>query len=158
MLIELLQQKNSQKKNQRLLTEKAMLDVSIQNVDKIAINSDKIKVFLDTEYKIEEKFDGCLDCNTPIDTLEYGILPIGKIVEDNIKCKVKSFDIENNEVVYETILGYSVEDNKDNWFEIILANGRKIIVTENHYIWMPDLKCWRKVKDLKENDNLMLDS
>lgn len=157
MLLEQLKQINKSNKIKQFLSEKEMLDISIQNVDKVVTNDTKIKTFLADEYKVEEKFDGCLDYNTPIETLEFGILPIGKIVEEKIECKVKSFDIENNEVLYESILGFSVEDNKDNWFEIILENGKKIIVTENHYIWLPDLKCWRQVKDLKENDNLLLD-
>lgn len=134
-----------------------MLDISIFNADKATTTDKKLQDFLSKEYTVTEKFDGCLDYNTPIETLEYGILPIGRIVEENIKCHVASFDVNDSTKVYEQILGVSAEENKDNWYEIELENGKQLIVTENHYIWLDDYNCWRQVKELKVGDSLLLD-
>jgi len=134
-----------------------MLDISILNADKATTTDKKLQEFLSKDFKVTEKFDGCLDYHTPIETLEFGILPIGKIVEENIKCHVASYDFDDGTKVYEQILGVSVEDNKDNWFEIELENGKQLIVTENHYIWLPNLQCWRQVCELIVGDELLLD-
>jgi len=53
-LVEALKQVNKK----RILTENTMLDISIKNVDKVVTNDSKIKAFLSTEYRVEEKFDG----------------------------------------------------------------------------------------------------
>jgi len=105
---------------------------------------------------IFNKYDGCLDYNTVIETLEHGDLKIGYIVDNKIKCHVKSYDIYTNTIVYPTIDGYSEKDNIDNWYEIEMDNGVKLKVTENHYIYMEKLKCWRKVKDLCVGDDLLI--
>lgn len=58
MLIEHLSMVNNNNQNNKIITEKAMLDISIQNADKVATNDTKIKAFLSDDYKVEEKFDG----------------------------------------------------------------------------------------------------
>ncbi len=58
MLLEQLSHLNFQRKNDNYLVEKAMLDISIINADKVATNDSKIKAFLGDTYKVEEKFDG----------------------------------------------------------------------------------------------------
>ena len=58
MLIEHLTKLNEQKKNQKYLVEKEMLDISIMNVDKVATSDAKITQFLGDYYTVEEKFDG----------------------------------------------------------------------------------------------------
>lgn len=58
MLVEQLKKVNTQNTTKEFLYEKQMLDISIQNVDKVVTNDAKIKTFLSDEYKVEEKFDG----------------------------------------------------------------------------------------------------
>lgn len=38
------------------------------------------------------------------------------------------------------------------WYSIELADGKKIRITGNHPIYLPKLKCWRRVDELKEGD------
>ena len=104
------------------------------------------------EWVVNEKAHGCLDEDTQVETFEFGILPIKKIVDEKIDCYVKSFDTETNEVVFEKVIGFSVKKNVDDWFEIELDDGKKLKVTSTHYIWLPEIKAWRQVKDLKEGD------
>jgi hypothetical protein len=58
MLLEHLKKVNTTNTTKQILSEKEMLDISIQNADKVATNDSKIKAFLSDEYKVEEKFDG----------------------------------------------------------------------------------------------------
>ena len=109
------------------------------------------------EWVISEKIHGCLDENVEVETLEFGVLTIKKIVDEQIECHVKSFDPETNEIVFEKVIGFSVKENIDDWFEIELDDGKKIKVTASHYIWMPEIQAWRQVKDLKEGDFLLTD-
>ena len=50
--------------------------------------------------------------------------------------------VENNEVKY-------------NWFEIELENGTKIKLTGNHKVYLPELKCYRRVDELKGDENIL---
>lgn len=106
---------------------------------------------------ITEKLHGCLDYNTEIETLEFGKLSIGKIVEEKIKCHVKSFNFELNEIIYEPIINWFINDNDSEWYLIELEDGTKIKITENHYVWLPELKCFRQTKELKTNDLILFD-
>jgi len=42
----------------KVLTENAMIDISIPNLDKVVTNDEKLEAFLSDSYRIEEKFDG----------------------------------------------------------------------------------------------------
>jgi hypothetical protein len=108
------------------------------------------------KYIVTEKIHGCLDYDTQIETLEFGILTIGYIVENKISCMIKSFDFELNEIIYLPITNWFINDNSSEWFLIELENGIKLKVTENHYIWIPKLKSFRQVKDLIIGDELLL--
>jgi len=46
------------KAKNKVLTENAMLDISIPNLDKVVTNDEKLETFLLDYYRIEEKFDG----------------------------------------------------------------------------------------------------
>ncbi|MFW6008916.1 MAG: RNA ligase [archaeon] len=59
------------------------------------------------DYTILEKYDGCCEYNTKVETLEHGIMEIGEIVSNKINCHVKSYNLETNEIVYSNIIGFS---------------------------------------------------
>lgn len=96
---------------------------------------------------------GCLHYDTEIDTLEYGGLPIGKIVEKDLRCHVKSWD--GTEIVYEKILGTRELEANDDWYEIELENGAFLKVTGNHLVFVENLNCWRRVDELDLSNELM---
>jgi len=108
---------------------------------------------------ITEKMDGCLAHDTKIDTIEFGETTIGNVVDNHSTdlVHVKSYDIYNDEIIYKKITEFSVKENIDNWYELELENGTILKVTGNHKVWMPELKCWREVEHLKENDVFLID-
>lgn len=104
-----------------------------------------------------EKLHGCADYNTLIDTVEYGPLQIGTIVENAIECHVKSMDILTGEIEFNEIINWSCQDNLNNWFELTLEDGTTIKLTGNHLVWLPELNAYRTVEDLTEDDIVLVD-
>lgn len=103
-----------------------------------------------------EKLDGCLNENIQLET-EDGIKTIKDICENKYNGKIKSFDIFNNEIFYDNIIDYSIQENINNWYEIELENGHKLLLTGNHKIWIPSLMCYRSVTDLTGDEEILID-
>lgn len=118
---------------------------------------ERFPVLENETFVIQEKIDGCLEENTILDTLEFGPLSIKEIVSKQLNCHVKSYDIINNEIVFDKIINFSKEILNKEWFEIELENGEKLIATGNHRVWLADLKCWRRVDELTNDDHLFFD-
>lgn len=112
----------------------------------------------DEEVVITEKLHGCADYDTLIDTIEFGSIKIGDLVRHKLNCHVKSFDIKNNEIVYEQIEGYSELPNDIQWYEIELDNGEKMKLTGNHLVWLPESACYKQVDKLNEEDVVLVDN
>ena len=108
-------------------------------------------------FVIQEKIDGCLEENSLLETLEFGFITIKEIVSKQLNCHVKSYDIINNEIVFDKVVNFSKEILNKKWFEIELETGEKLIATGNHKVWIPNLKCWRRVDELTINDSLFID-
>lgn len=100
------------------------------------------------------KIDGCLSEDTMLET-DDGLKTIKYICETKYGGRVLSFDFNNNTLSYNTITNHSIKENIDNWYEIELENGGKLKVTGNHKIWLPELKCFRSVENLMENDTFL---
>lgn len=126
-----------------------MLDISIPKINELSVNT-----ILDTEWIASEKYDGCFEYNTPIETKEFGILPIGKIVDEKIECNVKSFNHSTNTYEWKPITNYSNKGKGINWIKLTMENGKTLIVTDNHWVWSDDRQTYIQVKDLKVNENL----
>jgi hypothetical protein len=106
------------------------------------------------EWVVTEKVHGCLDKDTILDTLEHGKITIGEVVERKLSCHVKSHD--DGEEVYKKITNWSIQEDIENWYEIVVDN-KIILVTGNHLIYIPELKCYRKVEDLTGTENVLLE-
>ena len=104
------------------------------------------------------KMDGenCLSEETEIVT-EIGIKTIKWICDNKYSGKVLTINMDTFKKEWCCIESWFVSKEKDLWLEIELENGTTIRTTENHYFWLPDLNCWRKAKDLKEEDFLYKD-
>lgn len=104
--------------------------------------------------------DGCC-CYDDLVELEDGTKEkIGKIVNERKKVKIKTLNLEKNLVEFKRIKNHFSNNRKKAWFEIVFEhNGleQKVILTENHYVWLPKLQCYRKVKDLTVDDFVLLD-
>lgn len=110
------------------------------------------------EIIVLEKMDGenCLSGETLIST-ENGTFTIKDICDLDYNFQVFSLneitgEIELKPIVNKTVL--SAKD-EDEWYEIICENSENLILTGEHYVFLPKLNCYRKVKDLTEHDFLL---
>lgn len=107
--------------------------------------------------KILEKCDGCCHEDTILVT-EDGEKTIKEICDTKYNGKVKSFDLENKEIFFDKIVDYSIKKNINDWYEIELEDGTKVKLTATHKVWLPKLKCYRRVDELTEEDEFLLDT
>jgi hypothetical protein len=107
----------------------------------------------------QQKLDGCLSGDTLIELEDGRIITIGEVVQQKINCKVKIYNVNSNQVEYKTITAYMENENNKGfqWFELELEDGKKIKLTGNHPVWLPDLRCYRRVDQLKGHENVLLD-
>ena len=115
-----------------------------------------VGIFEGQRVMICEKLDGenCLDENSIIITEKDGPKTIKWICEERYKGKVLTYNIEMGEKEYQKIINWQILENNDDWYEVEIDNGTILLLTGNHYIYLPNLDCYRKVKDLSENDEV----
>jgi len=109
------------------------------------------------------KLDGCVHEDTIIEFENDIKKTIKDVVDNKINGKVKCFNIKNKKIEYKNIKNWfkNIEDinDKDNdsvWYEIELQNNIKIRLTGNHRVWIPKLKCWRRVDELNGNEEFLI--
>lgn len=106
----------------------------------------------------ESKVDiSCVAEDTLIDTVD-GQKTIKEIVDTKYSGEVLSYNEKNSMIEPKKILSYSVapDESDTEWFEIELENGKKLQITGNDNVYLPELKCYRKVKDLNGDEKLLL--
>jgi hypothetical protein len=103
-----------------------------------------------------EKVDGCCHENTKIQT-ENGEKTIREICETRYSGKILSIDINTNNKKFIKIENFSIGEEESEWYEIELEDGTTVCLTENHYVWIPELNCFRKVKDLTGEEGLLVE-
>lgn len=97
----------------------------------------------------------CISIGTKIDT-DKGLITIENICKDITNYKVLTYNEEQNIEEYKEILDKDIRRNNNDWIEIETESGKKLIVTENHRIFLPEFKCYRIVKDLMIGDELQI--
>ena len=107
------------------------------------------------EFGLTIKRDGCLDADTPLET-EDGFKTIKDICDTKYKGLIKSYNVDTDEIEMKQIINHKVQENIHNWYEIELENGKKLKVTGNHYIWVHNLGCYRKVEELDGSEELLV--
>jgi len=132
------------------------MDISIKQLKKVLKKPKDVDNFLSSDIKIEEKLDGCLDKDTIIETKEFGFIPISKIVDENLKCSVRGYDTEKQELVWNEVQKVLNSGKADNWVEIELEDGRTIKITDNHWVWSETEKTYKQVKNLYEGEEFLI--
>jgi hypothetical protein len=110
---------------------------------------------------MSRKIDGCLHGDTIIEFKDGRKLKIREVVDKKINGSVKSYNVQTKKIEYKPIKDWMVnlqDVNQDNneWFEIELENGAKVILTGNHRVWLPELKCWRRTDELIGGEILLI--
>ena len=97
--------------------------------------------------KVQEKVDGCLDAKTQIETPE-GLRNIQDLCESDYKGTILSKNLETGELTWDQVEAVSIQDNNDDWYELETESGKKLLLTGNHRVWLPELQCWRRCDEL----------
>jgi hypothetical protein len=107
----------------------------------------------------QPKLDGCLSFDTLV-TTDQGNIPIGEIVEKELDCKVLSYNTTTSKQEWKSILnrmkdGEDINEKYTQWYLVETESG-SLKVTGNHRVYLPELRCWRRVDELEEGDKLLL--
>jgi hypothetical protein len=81
---------------------------------------------------------------------------IEDIYDEDYMGEVLSYNIANDTYEWKNILNMRILPDNGDWYEITLENGDTIIATSNHKFYLPDLNCFRELKDLNVNDILLI--
>jgi hypothetical protein len=100
---------------------------------------------------ITEKTEGCVHKDTIIDTLS-GRKSIKEIVDSKNPCYIKGKDLLSGEDVYSLCEDFYYVEQDGEWFEIELEDGKKIIITGNNPVYLPNLNIYRRVDELSIGD------
>lgn len=106
---------------------------------------------------ISEKCHGCVDKDTLIDTKERGKVRIQEIVDNKEKFHVKTLNTKTNKIEYEEIGDWYFYANDDDWYEIELEDGRKLEITGNNPVWLPEEGKYVRVDELTGKETLLVD-
>jgi hypothetical protein len=106
----------------------------------------------------QPKLDGCISGDSIVIT-ENGEKMV-KDVYNGDDGFIQSYDIKTNSIRMSKILGkyknaIDIKHHKKKWLKIQIFDNSYIKVTEDHRFYLPDLKVWRKAKDLKIGDVLL---
>lgn|SRR5574344_190833 len=123
----------------------------------------KDKVLVDETHSVfvQRKLDGCVSGDMLIST-DSGIVTMKDVVENGKGTRVVSFNEKTGKQELKGIIGRFKNgtdiqlENKPVWYKITLANGTVLKLTGNHRVYLPKLRCWRRVDQLTTEDFLQL--
>jgi hypothetical protein len=113
------------------------------------------------EWYVSRKIDGCVDYHTLVEFDNGDILSIGFVVENKINGNIKSYNHKTGQIEYKPILNHmqNLEDvsekSSTQWYEIVLENGQSLKITGNDTVYLPELKCYRRVDELNGDEKIL---
>ncbi len=114
--------------------------------------------YAESEVVVTAKMEGqsCVSSDTIIDT-ENGQKTIKELVDSNFSGKVWSVN-DSGEKELKTVEKCHCLENDDNtqWFELETEDGRKLKITGNDMVYLPEFKCYRRVDELVGNEKLLI--
>jgi len=110
------------------------------------------------EVVVLEKMDGenCVDGKSIIKT-EDGEKTIREICEKQYDGRVRAYDTEKEEVVWDKVDGWFVQETKnEEWYELETEEGELIKLTGDHRVYLPNLDCYRRVDKLNGDEKVVV--
>lgn len=122
--------------------------------------ADKSPDFEKEVWYSSRKLDGCLDYDTIVEFEDGTKEKIGEVVRNKIDKRIKSYNLDTNEVEYKKILNFmedldDINETETQWYEVELEDGTVLRLTGNHRVWIPELKCWRRTDELDGSEFLL---
>ena len=118
-----------------------------------SLEPDKVDVTDDNQLMMG-KIDGshCFLGHVRINTKEYGTIPIGLIVNQQLNVHVESVDLNTNTVLWKRVTQYYKRENPGNFYQLTIQglHTRRITATGNHPIETPLGKI--PIEKLKKDD------
>lgn len=99
--------------------------------------------------------DECFPYSTKVHT-NIGILKIGDIVTNKIKCSALSLDIKTNKLTYKPIVHYAGKKIGINYLMKIKHSFGELICTNNHKIWSLTDGVYKRADEIQNGENLYL--
>lgn len=96
----------------------------------------------------------CISENTLLET-EDGFKTIKEICDSKYKGKIKSYNEEKGIIEFNHVINHFIKKNNNDWYEVELENGEKIITTSIHSFFLPNLGCYRELRYVNENDIIL---
>ena len=131
----------------------------IQHYDTPQLRNNVKRIPHNSVLYITEKLHGCVSGDTMVNTLEYGNVKISHIVNNipNIDIHILGVDISSGQRKFSKVSDRYLKRNHGEWYKIITEDGTELEITGNNPVWLPELKCYRRVDELKEGDIVLID-
>lgn len=132
----------------------------IEKSDETAVQNMKsvLDKFKDSTVYVTQKLEGqsCVSSDTLVET-ENGLKTIKELVDSSFKGRVWSLN-DLNEKELKEVESVHCLDNDENtfWYELKTEDGRILKITGNDMVYLPKLRCYRRVDELVGNEELLI--
>ena len=115
----------------------------------------------DDRFAVQPKLDGCLHEDSIVILETLGKKTIKDVVENRYDDRILSYNTKTGKTQYSKIKNFmknisDISEECNDWYEIVTEDNKVIKITGNHRVWMPKLKCWRRVDELSEHDYFLI--
>ena len=102
-------------------------------------------------YKTDEV--NCFEENQIVIT-NRGEMKIKDLQDCFNEIEILSFNHDEQNEEFKKVENFSVKPNNNDWYKITTEDGEELIVTSDHKVYLPELGCYREVKNLSIGDSL----